>query len=482
MITRRRLLEQSLLTATGIGLAGSGLAAAPPERVVVVGAGLAGLAAAYELQQAGFDVTLLEQSGHAGGRIRTVRDYFADGAWVDVGAQGGGTGFRHFMGYCQHFGLPLITRTPSPSLSVASPPDSLLLFGDQALSTSQLRANPARWPVALSETERRLAPARLLGHYLMPVAREIGATENILDPNWADYDAMTLRDFLGQQNASPAAVEMIERYLNYNSVDTVSALSALRDATRRLTPQSAIYIDQGNDRLPRAFASALGSNLRYRCALSGIEQTADSVRLHYRQHGERRSVEAEHAILAIPFPALKKVDIEPALPASKARIIRELPYTQIAKTHVQTRSRFWDAERDVAAMYSDGRFERVFDMSETVNGERGILLNWVNGVGLDSFQRLSAKEHANQVIRWFRRVWPQHADQFETALTTNWGQSYAGGAYAHYAPNQLQRYAPIIKRAEGRLHFAGEHTELIAPGMEGALVSGLRAAREVADA
>ena len=79
------------------------------------------------------------------------------------------------------------------------------------------------------------------------------------------------------------------------------------------------------------------------------------------------------------------------------------------------------------------------------------------------------------------KIWPGCRDQIEVTLANNWSNTYVGGAYAHYAPGQMAAFAAEIPKPIDRLHFAGEHTELVAPGMEGALASGRRAAKEIID-
>ena len=471
-LTRREFLGGVAATA-GAALAPAVPAAAPP--VIVVGAGLAGLAAAHALAEAGVPFLVLEQSGHAGGRVRTVRDHFADGAWVDVGAQSGGSGYANWLALCDRYGID----TVSDDDPVATPPDTLLVVDGRRYSRAMLAAGELQWPFELKADEYAAAPARLLGQYLMPVARDIGSPAAVLDGAWSRYDDMTLGDLLRERGASPGALALIERPLNYNGLESVSALSALRDATRLLGRQRRVSIAGGNDRLPAAIARRHSRHVEYGVEVVALEHRDGAVVVHTRQHGRPRTIAGSRAIVTLPMPALARIDIAPSLPRLRREIVDHLPYTQIAKTHVQTRTRFWDRPRDVAAVYSDGPFERVFDLSETMPGDRGLLLNWINGDGLRAFDGLDDAAHAARVVDWLASAWPEHAAEFETTLVTHWGRSYAGGAYAHYAPGQLRRWAPVIGEPVGRLHFAGEHTQLVEPGMEGAVTSGLRAAREV---
>lgn len=476
LLNRRRFVS-----AVGGALASSSLLSGcggSPDRVAIVGAGLAGLVAAYELRRAGVDVRVFEQSDRAGGRVWTLRDQFDDGAWVDAGAMGAGQSYTNWLAYCERFGLEIeASETRSPR------PDTLLLLDGRMYRGSELRAEPSGWPLALTDAERPLAPFRLLYSHLRPVAGEIGDVGNVLNPAFSRYDEMSLLDFLGERDASDAAIALIERGLNYNSLASVSALSALRDATRLIGAAGpSIHIAGGNSGLPEAFASALADAIHYRRELAAISTLDDGVRLHLRGPESGETFDATRVIVTIPFTALRRVDFEPALPPARQRMIDDLPYTQIAKTFVQTRSRFWQDDVDFSMLFSDTSYERVFNLSGQMGETHGLLLNWINGTGLEPFADMDSQQHAATVIDWMMSVWPHAADQFEKGLAINWGRTYAGGAYAHYAPGQLQAFAPEIPKPIGRIHFAGEHTELVQPGLEGAVVSGMRAAGEVLDA
>ena len=462
---------------------GGALAAAPffgacrggNRRVAVVGAGLSGLVAAYELQRAGVDVRVFEQSNRAGGRVWTVRDRLDDGAWLDAGAMGAGGSYENWLAYCEAFGQEVVaSERPEPR------PDTLMLLGGEMHRGSRLRADPSAWPAGLRDTEKPLAPFRLLSAHLRPVAEEIGEVANVLSPQFARYDGMSLLEFLQERDASEAAIALIERSLNYNSLATVSALSALRDTARTIGASGpSLHVAGGNSGLPEAMAASLSDEIAYRRELIAVNTENDGVRLTLRGPNGTETFDAARVILSIPFTALRKVDFEPGLPNDRRRMIDELPYTQVAKTFVQTKTRFWRQDTDFSILYSDTRYERVFNVSNQMTGTRGLLMNWINGVGLDAFAGMEPDQHSAAVVDWMRTVWPDAPDQFEKSVTVNWGNTYAGGAYAHYAPGQLQTFAAEIPKPIGRVHFAGEHTELVAPGLEGAVTSGMRTAAEV---
>ncbi|MEM7355761.1 MAG: NAD(P)/FAD-dependent oxidoreductase, partial [Acidobacteriota bacterium] len=255
--------------------------------------------------------------------------------------------------------------------------------------------------------------------------------------------------------------------------------SVIRDQVRRLQMAAVYVIAGGNDRLPEALAERLRHRIRYRTALRRVEHSATGVRLAVEQRGLTQSIEGDAVILTLPFTALREVEIAPALPEERTRIIHQLPYTQICKTFLQTRDRFWRNEHRAEAIWTDSRYERFFDISKSFPGPRGLLVGWVNGTGAKALESTSEEQIAQLTIDRLRQLFPDRASGFEAARTVHWAKTYARGAYAHYAPGQLRQFAPQIAQPVGPIHFAGEHTELDAPGMEGALVSGVRAAREV---
>ncbi|MEM7356091.1 MAG: FAD-dependent oxidoreductase, partial [Acidobacteriota bacterium] len=267
MSSRRTFLRQASL-ATAALAAPRRLPAMADQRprVLVVGAGLAGLAAAWELDRAGCDVVVLEAAGRAGGRIRTLRSDFADGFYAEAGGDLIGGTYRTLMTLVYELGLSLVPLAGGEARS-----DVLVILGDKTYRLSELRRDPSLWPVELSEAERRAAPFGLLGLYLGPIAREIGKPRRVLEEGFARYDRLSLHDLLVELGASPAAIQLIEVALNYNSTRTVSALSVIRDQVRRLQMAAVYVIAGGNDRLPEALAERLRHRIRYRTALRRVE-------------------------------------------------------------------------------------------------------------------------------------------------------------------------------------------------------------------
>jgi len=210
-ITRRRFLWQSALGGIAATVAPRlALAANPaaprsqsaPKRVLVLGAGLSGLAAAHELVGAGHDVTVLEARTRAGGRVLTLRDGFADGLYAEAGAIFVPDHHQDLMHYLRLFDVPL-EALPSGD------PSALYYVAGRRIRVSG--NSPVDWPVELKPDERFLGPDALLARYLQSLVGQLG---NPFAPDWPpdrlkQYDAVSVADFARQQGASPGALNLM---------------------------------------------------------------------------------------------------------------------------------------------------------------------------------------------------------------------------------------------------------------------------------
>ena len=263
-----------------------------PKRVVVVGAGLAGLAAAYELAQAGHDVTVLEARGRAGGRVETMREQFSDGLYAEAGAMNVYDTHDWTMKYVKLFGLTLDASQPSTLASV------IYLRGQRLVSK---QGQAVEYPLDLTAEEKKMGRRGMWEKYVMSVAKDVGDYDA---PGWPGasllkYDRMTFTEYLRAQGASPAAAELLglgALGAFGDGASTVSALVMLREVAHRSRLKQNFYIRGGTDLLPRAFASKLSDRIRYGAPVVGIEQDSRGVRvafMHGGMHaGSRETVSA----------------------------------------------------------------------------------------------------------------------------------------------------------------------------------------------
>lgn len=482
-ITRRDLLRAALTLPAIAALPRFSLAADRPARkVIVVGAGLAGLAAAYELVQLGHEVSVVESRTRPGGRVHTLRSPFADGLYAEAGAISFSDSYHHMLRYVKTFGLP----------SAPIGPRGAPVFHLRGKRLTPKQGEKPDWPYDLAADEKGLGIVPLLVKYFT-LADKLG------DPTAADWrpeafqvwDRVTLAQWMAAQGASPGAVELLGNSVWWGSGwDEVSALHRLiSDVALFLMGQKVYVIPGGTDLLAQAFARALRDRISYGVSVLAVEQTADGVAAVVRQGGADERLTAERLILTAPLPALRKIRFTPALGAAKRKAVDSLEYSPVTRVYLQSRRRFW---ADAGSGSTGGNAwtdlpigavaEHPFVRAEDA-GPRSVLECHVKG---DRALRLAAMDEAERLTfsaREMEKVHPGFLHNVEGGASYAWSDDpWAGGGYPVWKPGQLLEGLPELARPEARIHFAGEHTSWLSRTMEGALESGNRAAKEVHEA
>ncbi len=496
-ITRRELLRRAALALPALAAlprAAVGLATPPAAtpagqasqatRVIVVGAGLAGLAAAFELVEAGHSVTVLEARDRPGGRVHTLRQPFGDGLYAEAGAISFSDGYRHFLHYVKRFDLPAVAPRGGPQTSVFH------LRGKRLEVAPGGGPRLADWPFGLTDEEKRLGLGGLYQRSFA-AADEIG---DPTDPAWRlepfqRLDQVTLAQYVASQGLSGEAVELLGDVLWFGyGWPQVSALHRLlSDVALYNRGRQVMVLTGGNDRLPQAFAAALGDRIRYASPVSRIQrQPQGGVSVAFHQGGAEHRLEADRLVCAVPSPALGKIQFAPELPAAKRRIFEHLEYLPVTRLYLQTKRRFWADGGRAGTAFTDLPIQLVVEqpLGRSAGADaRGILECHVKG---PEAARLAAMEEPARLalaVENLEKVHPGFRRFYESGTSVSWGADpWAGGAYAWWKPGEMTAWMPELARPEGALHFAGEHTSLLGRTMEGALESGNRAAREVREA
>ncbi|HET7187648.1 MAG TPA: FAD-dependent oxidoreductase [Gemmatimonadaceae bacterium] len=443
------------------------------KRVVVLGAGLAGLSAAHELIAAGHDVVILEARLRAGGRVYTLREPFSDGLHAEAGATRISELNDWTMKYVQQFGLAL---EPFKSSGLR---DVYHLRGQRVIVADGTSVD---WPVALTAEERRLGLAGMRTKYLGPALEAIGDA-GFPDPpaeRLHDIDALTYYGYLRRQGASPAAIDLLTMGSNYNEREYVSALMRLRNLGWRLKTQRWTKIVGGTDNLPKAFAATMADRIHYGTAVVRIEQSTTGVRIAALRAGVPVVYEGDCVLCTIPLPVLHHMGPQPAFSAQVHSVIRALKYAETTKVFVQTKTRFWEAEGMSGFGTTDRPIQEVWNMTAGRQSSRGILLAYMTGENAIRTSRMPPEER----VRWgageIDRLFPGTLAALEGGTSYSWGTDpWARGAYALSAPNQMRELQTVLRRAHGRVYFAGEHASAWPGWMQGALESGNHAARAI---
>lgn len=449
-------------------------------KVVVIGAGLAGLAAAHELIDQGHDATVLEARSCAGGRVRTDRDSFPD----DLSAELGAAAFiptdpDPTMEYIRRFELRL-ARPKALSLPV--------LFHLRGRRIVDSGGPETDWPLDLTAHEKRLGLTGMRTAYLREAVDELGAAARNGWPREVieKYDRLSFADFMAQRGASGDATGLL-CLANWDFVgESLNERSAL-DVLGQLAAYSVFAneryaIEGGNDLLPRAMATRLGDRIHYGALVSWIQHEAKSATVHYRHGGFSNAITCDSVILAMPLGRLALLRIDPPLSEPKRRAIRAVPYASVARAFILCRNRFWTDEELSGYAFTDLATSMLWDGSPQSRSSRGILQCFITGEAARRFAAMGDEQRLRATLGAVEHIYPPIHENFEGMVFKSWSDDpWTLGAYAYFKPGQISTVLPELARSEGRLYFAGEHTApLLLRGIaQGALESGIRAAREI---
>ncbi len=446
-----------------------------PKKIIIAGAGMAGLVAGLELKRAGFEVLIIEAQQRAGGRILTLRHPFSEGLFAEAGAMRIPTNHYLTLAYIDKFGLstiPFINHNPSAYLYLNG---KKIRFKDAHNTTEY-------FGYELSKAEKQKSAEQLWLDTIQPFLRKIeqegqAAWEEIV----RDYDEYSVREFLEIKGWSEAAIERFGLIYNQEAIMNSSFLELLREEAGQYY-KDMVTIEGGMDQLPNAFLSNLRENIWFGQKITAIEQNDTSVTFHIRSISGKHTVTGDYAILTLPFPVLRHIEINPPFSPPKQRAIRQLHYDASSKIFLQFRRCFWEEEGIVGGgTITDLAIRNLYYPPQKSISGRGVLLaSYTWGEDAQRWGSLPPDERLRQALENVTAIHPAASEEYEVGYSYMWhDDEFAGGAFALFDPGQQTLLYDHIRKPEGRIFFAGEHTSLIHAWIQGAIESGLRAAFEI---
>ena len=305
------------------------------EHIIVIGAGMAGLVAATELLHAGYRVTLLEGQQRVGGRVFTLREPFSEGLYGEAGAMRIPRAHDLTLHYVEKFGLrtkPFTMGNPNAWTYIHGHKVRMGEFSNELHATG----------FELAEEERMYAVIERWSRTLQPLFDRIktGGAEA-----WAslakELDQFSLHEFLESRGWSQGAIELYVLFSGMEPFLNSAFMEILREEAGDWF-SNVVYIAGGMDQLPRAFLPELMPHIRFGAKVTAITQGSDGVTVQFQGPAGRSALSGDRAIVALPFPVLRHIEIAPAVSLGKQRAIRQLHYDAASKVFLQSRTRFWE--------------------------------------------------------------------------------------------------------------------------------------------
>lgn len=420
--------------------------------VIVLGAGISGLAAADRLVKAGATVTVLEARKRLGGRIFSFRPEQANGLVMELGAEWIGADHGTMLGFQERFKL---TREDNRF-------DVHLLERGVHTPAGQWSDTPewaAKWKQlmkdyeAMSEEEREKLDGIDFHRYLLDNGCES-----------PDLDRMDLND-------STEFGECIRQVSAYMAMEGHRAAGD--------NHQMDYKLKGGNDTVIQALASAVGmDNIHKEHEVVKVEQSASGVKVTC---SNGNTMEADKLICTLPVFAARRIHWEPGLPPDQMQAMSELQYGRINKHAVMYDQRFWKDEN--FSMLTDMPAHFLYHATKNQPGPAGILISYSIGDKAEIFGRYKDVPSwpSNAMREALEPAFGNTADRALHRWNYDWStDKYSRGAYAIYNKHQWTRLQPVLAREFMHTHFAGEHLDDEWQGfMEGAARTGIAAAEAV---
>jgi len=489
-ISRRHVMQAAAVAASAGPLLRTGRAkAADTADVVVIGAGLSGLNAAWIMAEAGLDVVVLEGASRIGGRVWTAHE--AKGA-PDLGASQVGPSYARVLDAITRLGLELIDEDR------AIMPFTYHLDG-QLIRAKDWADHPVNKTVG---AERKLAPLQM-GSTLLSRLNPMKELDDWLKPELASYD-VPIGELLRKNGTSPAAEKLAG--LTQELWDT-SALGMMQEAFRgayeakfaggsnasrpdQARVETAPPIDKwpknikgGTDLLPQRMAAQLKRPVQTGKIVAGIDMDGDRVDVTCI---DGTKVRAKYVISAVPFSVLRHINISPAPDVLHRRAINEMGYAETTRAFATIKEPFWQQDGMDPSLFTDTAL-RMLWMLDNHSGKPNaptkgpframFVMTWRTAERVAMLEPDAASKF---LVDELARIRPASKGLVKIERFHSWGrQPLQRGCRHIFKPGQVTAYATDMITPVERLHFAGEHTRRLEQGMESAMESGERAAIEV---
>ncbi len=444
MTNRREFLKVFGSAAAGTVLAPNVLSQRRKRSAVVIGAGFAGLAAAYKLKNAGWNVTVLEVRARIGGRV--ISHKFAGTDLIcELGAERVGESHERIKALCSDFKIPLQKHQ----------------FEDYLLQNGKV-SRPGEWGFS---AKAKAAFEKLIAQY----EKFAPAQKQRLDK----YDWWNYLEKIGFSESDLRLRDLMDSTDFGESIRHVSAFAALAEYAESSPKNEMDYkMTGGNSLLAGEFAKRIGAeNIRLREAVTHIGQSRGTVTV---RSGDQ-VFKADAVICTVPIQSLLKIKFTPPLPAAQVDAAERLTYARICKNSVLYDERFWRDEN--FSMVSDVTSHFYFHSTQGQSGRQGILTSYAVGEKADVLASQDDVRRMNIITRDLHDLNDQATMLARGIASYAWQRDeFTDGAYALYKPGQWFGIRPVLQRPHGQVFFAGEHLADWQGFMEGAIETGESAA------
>jgi monoamine oxidase len=512
-LSRRQLLRMIGTTAGGAAMyhamSSLGLAAESPYKgpidlqgtphgasVLILGAGMAGMTAAYELRNAGYRVTVLEYNDRAGGRNWTLR---GGDRYTELGGQTQQCEFdkdlyinpgpwripyhhHGMMHYIKLLGVPL---EPFFQVNYNAYLHSSQAFGGKPQRYREVKADyQGHVAELLAKATRQSALDGAVTHedqqILLESLRQWGALEK--DYTFAASEALSdRRGFEKNPGGGLSARPIHSTPVGLHDILQSGLWAGIANADT-YDMQTALFQPAGGmGRIGEAFGRELGSLIRYNAKVTEIHQDDHGVTVAFtdsREAGAQQTVRADWCLCTIPLPILAQIPMNVGQPLAAA--IASVPSAPAIKSGLQFKRRFWEEDEQIygGITYTDLPIMNIgYPNTGFQSRGKGVLLGaYIWGLRAMEFTAMTPAERVQRIVDYGSQIHPQYHREFENGVAVAWHRvPFSMGCFGTWTSDTRAKHYEDLCQINGRIALAGEHASFLGGWQEGAVTSALDA-------
>ncbi len=472
---RRDFIRTSALAAVALSLPITGCwnSTSSKPKVVIIGAGIAGLTTAYHLKKAGIESIIYEATGRAGGRVLTVENAVVEGAYVDFGAE--------FIDSIQEDLLSL-----AKELNV----DLLDLHTDTLISKAYFFEGKRMMEENIVEALQPFAER---------LAKDIDSIPEDIHYNNAEafkhLDEQSISEYLKGIGMDGWLLRFFEMAMEGEYAMEASEQSSLNLLIMLSTP--IVYAEHyhlfgnyhevykfkgGSQKFIDALEAQVKEVVNPGWVLKELNKVEDHYELKFDVSQKSEVVKADYVVLAIPFKVMPSVKMNFSFPERKQQWISEAGFGNAVKMAMGFKKRVWRDQGFQGYTFSDQNDTTFWDSSQLVDAEGGSLTFAGGGNSAEQFRSLSYAEIKAKWLAGAELVFPGLANEYNGKISKFvWSTNpFAKGSYTSYKVGQWSKFAGVEAEPFQNILFAGEHCSIKHQGfMNGAAETGRMAAEEI---
>jgi monoamine oxidase len=473
------------------------------KKVIVLGAGLAGMCSALEMRKAGYTVKILEYQSRAGGRCWTLKGGdvveelggyrqevgFSQGQYINIGPWRIPHHHLALLDYCHRLNVPLEVFVQENH--------NAYLHSSEHFGGKPIRYGHA-WADYVGGIVELLGKATNQGRLDAGVSVE--DTEMLLESLKSfgilnkDYEytgSLDTAEYRGYANSSapggglhdaepnPSQPIALNDLVNSRFWQYMRNHSTYRHHAPMFQPVG------GMEEIAHAFEREVGDVIRHNAKVTAIRQGEDRVEVTYEAadgEGEGGVETADYCICTIPFTILSQLDVD--VSAEMRNVMRALHYYEAVKAGLEFKRRFWERDEQIygGITLTDLPIAEIgYPANDMHSDGPGVLLGaYVYGPQAYAYNSMSPEERLDSVLDYGSRIHPQYRDEFSNGVVLSWHRvPWMLGCYSQW--DERGRDYEIAATMDNRLVCAGEHISYLPGWQEGSLLSALDAVRQVHD-